>query len=67
MSEWKPISTAPKDGREFLAFISGNGQDFDRYAVLFWKGSYFAEYAWDSQAHAPTHWMPLPAKPGGKE
>lgn len=63
--EWQPIETAPKDGREFLAFIPGNDEDFDRCAVLFWKGSYsyFAEYAWDMEQHYPTHWMPLPPPP----
>ena len=54
MSKWRPIDTAPKDGREVLTFtppdiycvdFSGDDKEGD------WLGN-------------PTHWTPLPKPPG---
>ena len=54
---WRPIETAPKDGR---------------VDVLVWDGAtmWVAHYAWDDKwqpegmpAFIPTHWMPLPEPP----
>ena len=73
---WKPIETAPKDGREILVFLDGDGEDFSRSslrkavacwygftAVVFWKNGGFSEFSWDRLIHRPTHWMPLPPPP----
>lgn len=76
MSQWQPISTAPKDGTPLLLFCAD-------YAPAFFVGSwgrtdlpeghedYWAGWSWAEEILAnhcamepePTHWMPLPATP----
>lgn len=73
MSEWQPIETAPKDGRQFLVFdphlVVGksdgialcipipNGFRFN--PRIEWTASNgFGIHSWQ-----PTHWMPLPEPP----
>ena len=63
MSAWQPIETAPKDGSDILVFLDGNGEDFSRIAVVYWRNAGFREFAWDCQIHTPTHWQPLPEPP----
>lgn len=67
-TEWQPIETAPKDGREILAFAQGShGLNDTFFAVAqwangdpdMWTGS---GWFWPF-AIRPTHWMPLPAPP----
>lgn len=53
ISEWQPISTAPKDTR-ILAY---NKEWDERVVVLTLRGG-----AW-AAGYAPTHWMPLPDPP----
>lgn len=62
VTEWQPIETAPKDGREILLFARGN-RDF--IGVGQWaKGNLPETYGWFwSFAIRPTHWMPLPEPP----
>ena len=63
--DWKPIETAPKDGRDvpFLAFHSGG-----YWSLSYWSDKYEKIVCyWDgdppADEHAATHWMPLPAPP----
>lgn len=64
MSEWKPIETAPKDGTEIVALVSGVPY------IVSWTthGKQHAEPWWrDREGYGltePTHWMPLPDPPG---
>jgi len=64
MSEWQPIDTAPKDGKEILAYAPENEYCESRIGVI-----YFTEYdGWisadyDAVKYEPTHWMPLPPPP----
>jgi len=78
MSEWQPISTAPKDGTKFW------GRSGEDAIAMFWhpkfnafvssfrimtmhNGCTFADGSTEREhspeAHEPTHWMPLPAPP----
>lgn len=77
MSQWQPISTAPKDGTRFWGHV-----DDDAIAMLWHEG--FGEYvsswrrmdmaagytingnAYEDHSpvvHRPTHWMPIPDAP----
>lgn len=64
-SEWQDISTAPKDGTEFLGFEEG----FIPYVVTHFKwidghtGGFKNTHNWCS----PTHWKPLPTLPKKEE
>lgn len=70
MTEWQPIETAPKDGREFLAVNAHHAGV--SYRVVYFDDDAKEPYIWrveDSQAgfnhHKDffTHWMPLPEPP----
>jgi hypothetical protein len=62
MSEWKPIETAPKDGRKVVVMTPGYHVRSARYIESLagwsaWEGS-------DNDDHLkPTHWMPMPELP----
>lgn len=58
LTEWRPIETAPKDGRVILA-VDRNG-----WREMWWKtnGTDYADY-WQDQYDSepePTRWLPLP-------
>lgn len=65
---WQPISTAPKDGTQILAYAKGPYRDERYYGVAEWavpdprglgrRDDWFWPYA-----IRPTHWMPLPEPP----
>lgn len=74
MSEWKPIETAPRDGRMILLYNVAH----DEQQVLGWTDfvdEIFEEGAWTNSGssnkavHHVTnpgyyqYWMPLPPKP----
>lgn len=67
---WRPISTAPKDGTQILAFARAEPV-FEFMAVAQWAeanealGS-VAGWFWP-YAIRPTHWQPLPPPPTPKE
>lgn len=57
MTEWQPIETVPRDGREVLVY-----RDDSRKVVI---AGNFAH--WLGNKHlAYTHWMPLPEPPKGE-
>ena len=60
---WQPIETAPKDGSDILIWQPKEDEQF----VVYWDD---VEDGWRFSprhvlADEPTHWMPLPAPPGG--
>lgn len=65
--EWRPIETAPKDGTEILlAFdepLVGMNRGRVAQASLTKMGDWSVPYF---RRDPPTHWMPLPAPPGGE-
>lgn len=76
MSEWQPISTAPKDGTALLLFsrthgivegcfeqVDGGGHP-ENGPPIYWWTSPWVEFI-DGSYDAPTHWMPLPEPPNG--
>jgi hypothetical protein len=74
MTEWKPISTAPKDGTIILVAINYNDGPL-QHDIVWWNDYYdyweSAGYDWkpvkyDDVEHI-FHWMPLPAPPKGDE
>lgn len=72
--DWRPISTAPKDGTPVLGYcqpryIDGGPMSFTYCAVVWWRGEKFKDSFWQWRLHnndsaaEPTHWQPLPAPP----
>ena len=69
MSEWMPMESAPKDGRDVLLYCD----DTEEMFVGFWgdardgnpkKGWVFARQRDVTfMVDTPSHWMPLPAAP----
>jgi len=61
-SQWRPIETAPKDGRGILGFVWPEWIE-----GFFWNGhewSFLSDGDIPNNAeHQPTHWMPLPEPP----
>jgi len=59
--EWRPIATAPLDGRRILVWTAKSG-----CALAYWFAT-DDDYGWwssDEQGVVqPTHWMPLPPAP----
>lgn len=64
-NEWKPIESAPKDGSEFLACYTrqGNVTQIVKWNTLHGHFASKGEWLPGFTANA-THWMPLPAAPG---
>ncbi len=66
MTEWQPISTAPKDGTEVLVYRKDAGifmasfrEAADEDGECYW----FSISGEDLTGDLPTHWMPLPEPP----
>jgi hypothetical protein len=55
---WRPIETAPKDGRRFIAYDPHVGMLF----TMHWDdGEFLTDYErWSGRF---THWMPRPTPP----
>lgn len=67
MSEWQPISTAPKDGETRILVWGPHGHE--HMVVCYDPEPDQPGFPWmtldgpDYQEAAFTHWMPLPAPP----
>lgn len=58
MSEWQPIETAPKDGRQVLIACP------EYIHIAFWNGASWDDGDFqDNLGTFWTHWMPLPNPP----
>lgn len=64
-SEWQPIETAPRNGKEILC-LCANGDCHVVYGHYYNGGlsHEWAQFAGDKSFN-PTHWMPLPEPPTG--
>ena len=64
-SKWQPIETAPKDGTDIIAYGLSMGMiivgydDKAKHPKFPWATDDGPQY----NAHAFTHWMPLPEPP----
>ena len=74
MSEWQPIETVPKDGRQVLLWVVHPNAQFsadpiaDGWAgacVGYWTDHNNGGFVWNGLAGAIKYWMPLPAPPEG--
>lgn len=63
MSEWQPIETAPKDGKEFLAMAHFYGAVVVYFDYLDEKFSCGFDDSGFFDTLTLTHWMPLPPPP----
>ena len=76
MSEWQPISTAPKDGSAILLYFPHKDivirGSWGPQGEADWEAGRDDWDDWNTDnevilqedpAYAPTHWMPLPASP----
>lgn len=64
MTEWQPISTAPKDGTTIIIWDKDHGCMIVEWMYGEWHCSHDGE---DMYGPEPTHWMPLPAPPKENE
>ena len=74
MSDWRPIETAPRDGKDIilgrrgLSVIALGRWNDDRYSRRtprpFWDWGHPWGIYW-SRENPPTNWMPLPDPPEG--
>lgn len=64
--QWLPIESAPKDGTSVLVYAPYGGGFITQ---SYWKAMPNNGHMWvvDCGEICPTHWMPLPQKPGGGE
>ena len=68
MTEWQPIETAPKDGKNILIsndrgmFVAAFDADWDLDG--WWLVSDGKDHERPLRGNDPTHWMPLPKPPG---
>jgi hypothetical protein len=69
MDKWRPINTAPRDGRTILAYLPSNAGLSTRQDVvaIFWDTGWATAYSGAFLDAEPTYWMPLPDPPGTVE
>lgn len=64
LSGWRPISTAPKDGMEFIGYwvfaVTDQGPQWEVGAACWLLGRFRFR---NPKSGPPTHWMPLPEPP----
>lgn len=75
MSEWQPISTAPRDGTPIIGLRIRKYPDGSEYPdgeVMMWEGGNIIKGGWAfmgiivsmvDDKWLPTHWLPLPSPP----
>ena len=75
-NRWQPIETAPKDGKAILVYCDGTGALFAEaleeasMTTVSWRQDGWrllqtGGWAEDSDPYPePTHWQPLPPRPG---
>jgi hypothetical protein len=71
--KWQPIETAPKDGTGILGFLGSASPFRDSSQACYWFKAR-GQGDWRSYRYPdgfvivyPTHWMPLPPDPSGRE
>lgn len=70
---WRPIETAPKDGTVVLVWRPRESDDHVAHAAVdHWRsyeigGGGSGSWYRSRRYQQPTHWMPLPATPGGSD
>jgi len=69
-SGWRPIETAPKDGKRILIWPTRHGKtgrETDSIGIVYWHqpANPAAKGMWigTGRTEHPTHWMPLPEAP----
>lgn len=63
--EWQPIETAPRDGREIVLLLRGDGPLSYGFDIGFWCVGEFC-YSGSGlpiEECRPTHWLPIPEPP----
>lgn len=68
--QWRPIETAPKDGKTILGFFPTKAGYYadQRFMTIHWTG-----FEWENTtsgtkpSYNPTHYMELPQPPKGNE
>jgi hypothetical protein len=60
---WRPIETAPRDGRKVLLCEIKNGEYEEWPETFYWDGDWYAAIDGCSLTISHTHWQPLPAPP----
>ena len=67
MTDWRPIETAPKDGKVIVCTHPSKTIEYRPRAAFWYVARGTGAEGWKSVSnHAwlnPTHWMPLPAPP----
>ena len=61
MSGWKPIASAPRDGRDILVALTGGA-----VGIVYWDGLWQVPGGWYGGPLSEvnmTHWRPLPFPP----
>ena len=59
MADWKPIGTAPRDGRAIIVFVPSLADSITKGCLM--HSLIDADFI--ERKHNPTHWMPLPEAP----
>ena len=65
--EWRPIETAPKDGKVVICM---RADDRSLPWGAYWRTYFDGSKGWSNESGdetRPTHWMPLPAPPAKRD
>lgn len=66
MSNWRPIETAPKDGR-YILLLKPAWYHAPRWFVARWQDTGLTAGWQHYYGPEPTHWMPLPPPPAQED